>query len=94
MFVQPAAPDATVCIAGEHNNWTPAATPLRFNPSSGVHEVCLPLAPGRYRYRLVINGRWLADPYNSKTEPNPFGDRDSILEVAAPLTTPPQPPAA
>lgn len=94
VFIQPAAPDATVCIAGEHNNWTPAANPMRYNPTSGVHELCLPLAPGRYRYRLVINGRWLADPYNANTEPNPFGDRDSILEVAAPLSTPPQPPAA
>ena len=82
VFVQPAAPEATVCVAGEHNNWSPASTPMRYNPSAGVHELCLPLAPGRYRYRLVINGRWLADPYNPVTEPNPFGDRDSILEVA------------
>lgn len=94
VFVQPAAPDANVCIAGEHNDWSPAATPLRYNPSADAHEVCVPLAPGRYRYRVVINGRWLADPYNPITEPNPFGDRDSIVEVIAQTSTHPLTPIA
>ncbi len=37
--------------------------------------------PGRYRYRLVVDGRWQADPHNMYAEPNPFGELDSVVEV-------------
>ncbi|HBS29237.1 MAG TPA: hypothetical protein DEB06_07250, partial [Phycisphaerales bacterium] len=70
-------------LAGEHNAWSTAATPLRFNPLTGLHEVRLRLPPGRHRYRLVVDGAWLTDPYNPASEPNPFGGRDSIAEVRA-----------
>jgi len=82
VFIQPAPPEATVCLAGDHNNWSATLTPLRYNHRAGVHEVCLALAPGRFRYRLVINGHWSADPYNPISQPNPFGERDSVVEVS------------
>ena len=41
-----------------------------------------PLAPGRYRYRYVIDGQWARDAHNHMVESNPFGDVDSVVEVA------------
>lgn len=41
----------------------------------------LPLDPGRYSYRYVVDGRWQQDPYNAATETNPYGDFNSIVEV-------------
>jgi chromosome partitioning protein len=81
LFLYPLALGPKVCIAGDHNNWSGDATPLKFNPSTAVHEACIPLPPGKFKYRLVVAGRWVADPFNPVTEPNPFGDTDSVFDV-------------
>lgn len=81
LFVYPAEPDARVSIAGEFNDWSPSATPMRFNNRVGVHEAVVELSPGQHRYRLIIDGKWTADPYNPQSAPNPFGQTDSIIDV-------------
>lgn len=81
LFVYPAEPDAIVCIAGEFNNWSSDSNPMRFNDRVGVHEAVVELKPGQHRYRLVIDGKWTADPYNPQSAPNPFGQTDSIIDV-------------
>lgn len=81
LFVYPAEPDATVSIAGEFNAWSAQANPMRFNPRVGVHEAILELKPGQHRYRLVIDGKWTADPFNPESAPNPYGQTDSIIVV-------------
>jgi hypothetical protein len=40
------------------------------------------LAPGTYEYCLVVDGQWMPDPLAKETVPNPFGGRNSILNVA------------
>jgi chromosome partitioning protein len=82
LFVHPAPPSVDVHIAGDFNNWSLTATPLRYNESVGVHEACLRLPPGRCEYRLVINGRWMLDPYNRSTSPNPFGGENSVVVIS------------
>ncbi len=81
LFLYPFTLGPRVCIAGDHNGWSAEATVMKFNPQLGVHEVCLRIPPGRFRYRLVIGGRWVADPFNPVTEPNPFGEADSVLDI-------------
>jgi hypothetical protein len=80
LFVQPNTLGAKVAIAGDFNNWTP--TPMKRNEQLGVFELCLNLAPGRRQYRLVVDGHWSVDPHNSLSEPNPFGELNSIIDVA------------
>lgn len=70
-----------VRLAGDFNGWNPDITPLRSIADDGTFQVRLPLAPGRYRYRYVIDGRWLNDPFNAEVEPNPFGDLNSVVVV-------------
>jgi hypothetical protein len=41
----------------------------------------LPLAPGRYQYRYVVDGRWQADPANAEAEPSPYGELNSVVTV-------------
>jgi 1,4-alpha-glucan branching enzyme len=48
---------------------------------SGIWQTEMNLLPGRYRYRLVVDGHWQQDPYNESTELNPFGGFNSIIEV-------------
>ncbi len=70
-----------VQIAGDFNNWQPANTPMQKVGQSGVWQAQLKLPQGRYRYRLVVDGQWQQDPYNDKTEMNPFGEFNSVVEV-------------
>jgi chromosome partitioning protein len=70
-----------VQIAGDFNNWQPEKTPMRKVKSDGLWQVKLPLAAGTYRYRLVVDGQWMHDPHNKETEPNPYGELNSVLHI-------------
>ena len=71
----------SVQIAGDFNNWQPSKTPLQKIGESGVWQTKLKLPKGKYRYRLVVDGHWQQDPYNERTELNPFGGFNSVIEV-------------
>jgi chromosome partitioning protein len=71
----------SVQVAGDFNNWQPAETPMEKVGDTGVWQTKIKVPPGRYRYRLVVDGQWQQDPYNEQTEANPFGDFNSVVEV-------------
>ncbi len=81
LFVQPLDCANRVHIAGDFNNWSARDGAFKRNDALGVWELCVPLQPGRYRYRLVIDGRWTTDPHNTNVETNPFGELNNIVEV-------------
>jgi cellulose biosynthesis protein BcsQ len=81
LFVQPLSCGHRVFIAGTFNGWSPILHEMRPNAELGVFELCVRLPAGRTRYRLVIDGRWTADPFNSLSEPNPYGEPDSVVDV-------------
>jgi len=70
-----------VAIAGDFNNWQPATTPMQRVGETGVWQAKMKLPHGTYRYRLVVDGQWQQDPYNERSELNPYGEYNSILEV-------------
>ncbi len=70
-----------VQIAGDFNNWQPEYSPMQKVGDSGIWQTEMNLMPGRYRYRLVVDGQWQQDPYNELTELNPFGGFNSVIEV-------------
>jgi len=70
-----------VQIAGDFNNWQPARNPMQRVGDSGIWQTELKLPQGKYRYRLVVDGQWQQDPYNERTEVNPFGEYNSVIEV-------------
>jgi chromosome partitioning protein len=70
-----------VLIAGDFNNWSPMSTPMITAETPGLWVTRLPLFPGRYRYRLVVDGRWMTDPNNTYVESNQFGELNNIVEV-------------
>lgn len=81
-FVVAAAGARSVRLAGDFNEWNPDRTPMQ-PLRDGAYFARLPLGPGRYRYRYVIDGQWLRDPANPYMEQNPFGDMNSVIEVTA-----------
>lgn len=80
LFVADAPGASTVHLAGDFNNWSPEATPM-MRANENAFKALLPLAPGRYCYRLVVDGQWLNDPHNTYVESNPFGELNSVVEV-------------
>jgi chromosome partitioning protein len=70
-----------VCIAGDFNDWSATATPMRRNTEVGVHEALVPLTAGKYQYRLVVDGRWQPDPHNELRQINDYGELNSMVEV-------------
>jgi 1,4-alpha-glucan branching enzyme len=71
----------TVAIAGTFNDWRPGATPM-ISMGDGRWLKKLVLPPGRYEYRLVVDGEWIADPLAPETAPNPFGGFNSVLRAS------------
>ena len=72
----------TVAVAGDFNQWSPSARPLR-RDSGGRWTGSVKLAPGTYHYRFVVDGeRWVEDPLNSERAPNDYGTFNSIRVVA------------
>ncbi len=72
---------SAVQVAGDFNNWQPEKNVMQKVGEGGVWQTEIKMAPGKYRYRLVVDGQWQQDPYNEKIEPNPFGGFNSVLEV-------------
>lgn len=70
-----------VAVAGDFNSWQPEKTRMLSNGDPSTFRAIVPLTTGRYRYRLVVDGNWLADPNNVYTEPNGFGGVNSVVEV-------------
>lgn len=69
-----------VSLCGEFNEWSADATPMK-RKQGGNWEVTLPLRPGRYQYKFVVDGEWLHDPNARENLPNPHGSLNSIMEV-------------
>ena len=69
-----------VLIAGDFNNWSPMSTPM--NQEAGLWVTKLPLFPGRYQYRFVVDGQWTSDPANASVEKNQFGELNNVVEVS------------
>lgn len=75
------APDAqSVQVAGDFNSWNPEVNPLR-KSSKGVWKINLNLSPGRYEYRLLVDGTWQNDPQCSSHVANPFGEENCLLII-------------
>lgn len=71
-----------VLIAGDFNNWSSMSTPLMSNGEPSRWVTQLPLEPGRYRYRFVVDGQWVTDPNNTHVEINEYGELNNVVEVA------------
>jgi hypothetical protein len=81
------APQARqVSVAGNFNNWLPAATPMK-DTGTGEWVVRLMLKSGQYEYRYVIDGLWSEDHRSSERVANPYGSFNSVLKVPLSVRT-------
>ena len=77
------APQAgSVLVAGDFTRWE--ASPIRLvREQGGVWKTTVALKPGKYEYRLLVDGQWQNDPSCPELQPNEFGSANCVLSVAA-----------
>ena len=69
-----------ISIAGSFNDWKPSATPMvALGDGRWVKELTLP--PGRYEYRVLVDGNWVDDPNAKETVANPHGGANAVLTI-------------
>lgn len=66
-----------VMISGSFNNWSTLQNSLQKTDSGWI--ICLPLEPGKYSYKYVVDGRWMTDPNNDIREENDQGTQNSVV---------------
>lgn len=88
-FLQPLSLGRRICVAGDFNGWSADATPMLRSEALGAFELHLPAGPGLLQYRLIVDGRWMTDPYNPLMAPNTVGGANSVVVVpGAPVARP------
>jgi hypothetical protein len=77
IFKSPLA--SSVRLAGDFTDWE--KRPVEMMHSEGVWFTVVPLMPGRYHYRYIVDGRWCDDPISPRVA-NPFGTENAVVHVA------------
>jgi 1,4-alpha-glucan branching enzyme len=75
------APEAkSVQLAGDFTGWQQAPLNLK-KQRGGVWKATVPLPPGTYEYRMLVDGQWCDDPQCRKRSPNQFGGENCVCVV-------------
>jgi 1,4-alpha-glucan branching enzyme len=69
-----------VQLAGEFNDWDPDSHPMQ-KDDEGFWKVTLRLSPGKYEYKLLVDGLWWEDIGETNTVRNPLGTLNKMLVV-------------
>lgn len=83
------SPDAKrVSLVGDFNDWS-ADDIIMAKNRSGDWRTEVPLKPGHYEYKYVVDGNWVCDPGCARCPhkhcpacvTNPFGTMNRVIEV-------------
>jgi hypothetical protein len=70
----------SVKLAGDFTGWE--ASPIEMMHSGdGMWFTVVPLRPGQYTYRFIVDGQWYDDPASRQRVPNPFGSENAVINV-------------
>ena len=70
-----------VFLCADFNDWSPRSLRMFRRGENGKWEKRIPLAPGRYEYKFVVDGEWIHDTKALENRPNEHGSLNSIVEV-------------
>jgi len=83
-----AAPSAqSVLLAGDFTGWQQAPLPMK-KDKKGLWKKTVSLGPGRYEYRLLVDGEWRNDEKCPNRQPNQFGGENCVCVVEAVMQKP------
>lgn len=76
--IRPSDGVKTVMLAGNFNDWTPAAMKKQ---KDGSFAVTVALAGGSHEYKFIVDGQWIVDPDNNNWAMNPYGTLNSVAVI-------------
>jgi chromosome partitioning protein len=77
------APEASrVQIVGNFNNWTQSESYYMERQEDGSWSKEILLEPGMYQYKFLVDNEWMEDQNNPNVVEDPFGGKNSIIEVS------------
>jgi 1,4-alpha-glucan branching enzyme len=82
LFKLTAPAGSAVSVAGTFNKWDPKANPMKATAAQpGAFSATVPLLPGKYEYKFVVNGDWQVDPACRESVDNKLGSRNSVIVI-------------
>lgn len=76
------APKAlSVNVVGTFNNWEPSPSTAMRKNGDGTWTTSIPLQPGRYEYRFLVDDMWMEDNRNPEQVDNAFGGKNAIIVI-------------
>lgn len=86
-FTCEAASAQSVLLVGDFNQWSIVAHPMK-RSDDGTWIATVPLTPGRYEYKFVVDGQWCCEPGERDAScggpdrvPNSFGTMNRVIEI-------------
>jgi len=70
----------SVQLVGDFTHWQKQPINLH-KGDSGIWSASVPLAPGTYHYRFLVDGEWRDDPECTLRVENPYGSTDAVRQV-------------
>jgi 1,4-alpha-glucan branching enzyme len=69
-------------VAGSFNSWKTDQFPLE-RQAQEMWETTIPLAPGRYEYKFLVDSQWIYDVNNPARVPvpSPYWGYNSVIDV-------------
>jgi 1,4-alpha-glucan branching enzyme len=65
-------------LAGDFNDWQPSR--MRKN-KQGRYVAVVPVPPGVYEYKFIVDGDWITDPETHTWAMNPYGTMNSVAQM-------------
>jgi len=69
-----------VILMGDFNAWDAGSHPME-KDESGIWKVSMMIPPGKYEYKLLVDGQWRLDSGNNQTVLNGLGTENNVLTV-------------
>jgi hypothetical protein len=78
IFRSPSA--KSVELVGDFTDWENKPVEM-MHSQDGFWFTVVPLGPGSYSYRFIVDGSWCNDPASFQCVPNPFGTQNAVVHV-------------
>ncbi|HOO70813.1 MAG TPA: glycogen-binding domain-containing protein [Spirochaetota bacterium] len=69
-----------ISLVGDFNNWNPEADLLE-KGDDNIWRLVKRISPGTYRYKYVVDGKWMADVYNNESCSDQTGEICSMVYI-------------
>jgi len=70
----------SVRLAADFTDWEKFSIEMTM-AKNGIWSVAVPLSPGHYSYRFIVDDEWCDDPHCTNRIPNSFGTTNGVIRV-------------